>query len=219
MLNWKSVSPKALAVAVALTLTFAGITPLRADGKKGKTNTTTTTTAKAGNTGGATAENEVENENENNNNVAGNNNEAENEPGGGNGGGTTAASGNTGGGGNGTEVRLRARGVGAGVAGAAPELSGDFRSRGTEVRLQGELENLTGFAVGSQITFCLTHATTTTALATSLVELEAGVNVAEFNLESKNGATVPAVQAGDVLAAFSGATCGAGTAIASGTFQ
>jgi hypothetical protein len=206
MLNWNSVSPKALAVALTLTLISGGISPLRADGRKGSTKNTTTTAAKGGTSAGAGTTAETENEVENENETGG---------GGGNtGGGNT--SGKNGGGGGGAETRLRAKGVGTGTGGAAPELSGDFRVKGTETRLKGEAENLSGLAPTSQVTFCLNN---TTLLATSLVEVEAGVNVAEFDLESKNGATaIPTVAAGDTLSAFSGGTCGA-TLIATATFQ
>jgi hypothetical protein len=214
MLNWNCVSPKALAVALTLTLISGGLTPLRADGRKGSTKNPTTTAAKGGTSTAAGTATETENEVENENEAGG---------GGGNTGGTTTSgknggtSGKNSGGGGGTETRLRAKGVGTGTAGAAPELSGDYRVKGTEVRLKGEAENLSGLAPGSQVTFCLDGITT--PLATSLVETEAGVNVAEFDLESKNGATnIPVVAANSKLSAFSGGTCGS-TLIATATFQ
>jgi hypothetical protein len=215
MLNWNCVPPKALTIALTLTLISGGVTPLRASGRKGSTKNPNTAVANGGPNTVAGTETETETENEAND---------ANETGGGNGGGGTTASGKNGGtsgknggGGGGTETRLRAKGLGTGTAGAAPELSGDFRVKGTETRLKGEAENLSGLAVGSQVTFCLND---TTLLATSLVETEAGVNVAEFDLESKKGATtIPPVAAGNTLSAFSGGTCGGGPLIALATFQ
>jgi hypothetical protein len=217
MLNWNSVSPKALAVALTLTLISGGISPLRADGRKGSSKNTTTTAAKGGSSTaagtGTETENETEVENENETGGGGGGNTGGNTTSGKNGGNSGK---NNGGGGGGAETRLRAKGVGTGTGGAAPELSGEFRVKGTETRLKGEAENLSGLAPGSQVTFCLND---TTPLATSLVETEAGVNVAEFDLESKKGATtIPPVAAGNTLSAFSGGTCGS-TLIATATFQ
>jgi hypothetical protein len=116
----------------------------------------------------------------------------------------------------GTETRLRAKSVTV-IDGIQAELNGDFRSRPGEIRLKGELENVNR-PVGSPISFCLNGA----PLAFSTVELEI-VNVAEFSLESKNGATVPTVVAGNTLEAHDGGTTGAptcaGTLLATGTFK
>jgi hypothetical protein len=121
-----------------------------------------------------------------------------------------------------TETRLRAKSVTAitsldNSSTLQAELNGDFRSRASEIRLKGELENVNR-PVGSPISFCLNN----TPLAFSTVELEI-VNVAEFNLESRNGDAVPAVVAGNTLEAHDGGIAGApdcgGKLLATATFK
>jgi hypothetical protein len=219
MLNWNGVSSKALAVALTLTLISGGISPLRADGRKGSSKNTTTTAAKGGTS--TAAGNEVENENEAEN-------EVENEPGGGGGGGNTGGGNTSGknGGGGGAETRLRAKGSGPVAGGVVPELNGDFRIQGARTRLKGELENLSAasFAVSQPIGFCLQQGTINTVLAISNVVSEPTEGlVAEFGLDSQNGDTPPTVVTGSVLTAVPGeaVTLGgvcAGTPIASATF-
>ncbi len=121
------------------------------------------------------------------------------------------------------ETRLRAKSVTAiasldNSSTLQAELNGDFRSRAGEIRLKGELENVNR-PVGSPISFCLNN---NTPLAFSTVELEI-VNVAEFNLESRNGDDVPAVVAGNTLEANDGGSAGApdcnGKLLATATFK
>lgn len=141
--------------------------------------------------------------------------------------GGSGGSGSGGGGGQAQEIRLLAKGQ-AVVNGKEVTLNGDFRNDTTRIRLQGDLEDA-GLATGTSVSFCLTNAAGTTALAVGVIgqndenEVE-DADEAEFGLDSQKGQTVPNVAVGDKLEAHQGtgangaASC-TGALIISATFQ
>jgi hypothetical protein len=97
-------------------------------------------------------------------------------------------------------TRLRAS-VNKRINGFEAELRGDFREdHGVPDRLNSELEKI-NLPIGTKVAFCLVQGGTTTLLGVAKVQTQAGISVAEFELETKDGDNVPNVNAGDVLQA------------------
>lgn len=117
------------------------------------------------------------------------------------------------------EIELQATAQ-ANINGIQAELKGQFRIEAEGQRLRGELDN-SGFSVGTAISFCLVKPTVTTPLAAPQTDAQ---GVAQFELNTQNGQTVPRVNSGDKLEARQGAMS-SGTAdcsaplLVSATFQ
>jgi hypothetical protein len=99
----------------------------------------------------------------------------------------------------GQQTRLRAR-ENKVINGVEAELRGDFRSNGSPIRLNAELENI-NLPVGTKVAFCLLQNGTKSRIGVGQVHMEAGRPVAEIQLEANDGDSVPTVAAGDVLQA------------------
>ena len=97
------------------------------------------------------------------------------------------------------ETRLRAR-ENKVINGVEAELRGDFRSKGSPIRLNAELENI-NLPAGTKVAFCLLQNGTKSRIGVGQVHMEAGRPVAEIELEANDGDSVPTVAAGDVLQA------------------
>jgi hypothetical protein len=97
------------------------------------------------------------------------------------------------------QTRLRAR-ENKVINGLEAELRGDFRSNGSPIRLNAELENI-NLPVGTKVAFCLLQNGTKSLIGIGQVHLEAGRPTAEIELEANDGDRVPVVTAGDVLQA------------------
>jgi len=95
------------------------------------------------------------------------------------------------------QTRLRARGEAA-INGIEAELRGDFRVESSPFRerLSTELQNI-NLPLGTPVAFCLVRSTGTIRVRVARVKLEAGIKVAEFDLDTNSGNVVPTVQAGD----------------------
>lgn len=108
----------------------------------------------------------------------------------------------------------------ANINGIQAELKGQFRIEAEGQRLRGELDN-SGFSMGTAISFCLVKPTGTTPLAAPQTDAQ---GVAQFELNTQTGQTVPRVNTGDKLEARQGAMS-SGTAdcsaplLVSATFQ
>lgn len=103
--------------------------------------------------------------------------------------------------GNNNQVRLRAKLMGSAAVGQAPEGNADFRSDDKgRTRLDVSAEH-TGLPNATVLTVSLTHAGVSTAIGS--ITVKAGE--AELELDSQNGAIVPAVMAGDVITVSNGA--------------
>src|SRR4029077_18081609 len=117
------------------------------------------------------------------------------------------------------EIELQATAQ-ANINGMQAELKGQFRIEAEGQRLRGELDN-SGFTMGTDISFCLVKPTVTTPLAAPQTDAQ---GVAQFELNTQNGQTVPRVNSGDKLEARQGAMS-SGTAdcsaplLVSATFQ
>jgi hypothetical protein len=117
------------------------------------------------------------------------------------------------------EIELQATAQ-ANINGTQAELKGQFRIEAEGQRLRGELDN-SGFTMGTAISFCLVKPTVTTPLAAPQTDAQ---GVAQFELNTQNGQTVPRVNSGDKLEARQGAMS-SGTAdcsaplLVSATFQ
>lgn len=117
------------------------------------------------------------------------------------------------------EIELQATAQ-ANINGMQAELKGQFRIEAEGQRLRGELDN-SGFSTGTAISFCLVKPTVTTPLAAPQTDAQ---GVAQFELNTQNGQTVPRVSSGDKLEARQGAMS-SGTAdcsaplLVSATFQ
>lgn len=116
----------------------------------------------------------------------------------------------------GDELRLRARGV-ADINGIETQLIGDFRTSPIRQRLSGELQNI-NLDLGTDISFCLASGGTTTLQAVAPVELIVGVKIAQFELDTEFGDTVPSVAVGDVLEAHQGTADCSAPLLVSATF-
>lgn len=95
------------------------------------------------------------------------------------------------------DIRLRARGQAA-INGIETELRGDFRAQSSPFRqqLSAELENI-HLPIGTPVAFCLVRSSGTLRLHRSKVHLESGIKVAELDLDTNDGNTVPDVHVGD----------------------
>jgi hypothetical protein len=95
------------------------------------------------------------------------------------------------------ELRFRARGEAA-INGIEAELRGDFRvaSSPFRERLSAELQNI-NIPLGTAVAFCLVRSTGITRVRVARVKLQAGIKVAEFDLDTNSGNVVPTVQTGD----------------------
>jgi hypothetical protein len=108
------------------------------------------------------------------------------------------------------EVRLRTQLTGNAIGNNAPSGHADFRadSRG-RTRLNVEVEHV-NLPQGTMLTVTLTHAGATTTLSTLTLN---AAGEGELELNSQDGDSVPAVQAGDVITVMNGAA-----AIVAGVF-
>lgn len=113
-------------------------------------------------------------------------------------------------GGNNNEIRLRTRLAGAVTQGRTPEGNADFRSdnRG-RMRLNVEVENL-NLPAGTTLQVSIQHGATLTAAGTISL---ANSGFGELELNSQDGATVPAVTSGDMVVVANG-----GVTILAGVF-
>ncbi|HMF91199.1 MAG TPA: hypothetical protein VKL40_11180 [Candidatus Angelobacter sp.] len=109
----------------------------------------------------------------------------------------------------GNEIELQARAQ-ALINGMEAELDGQFRVEAEGQRLRGELDKL-NLAIGTPVSFCLRKSSGTVALAAPVVMQSSGDELAQFELNTENGQTVPTVVAGDTLEARQGANA-SGTA-------
>src|SRR5262249_229533 len=107
------------------------------------------------------------------------------------------------------EIEMQARAQGL-INGMEAELDGQFRIEAEGQRLRGELDKL-NLAIGTPGAFCLVKSTGTVALAAPVVMKWGGGGLAQCELNTQNGQTVPTVVAGDTLQARQGATA-SGTA-------
>jgi len=87
------------------------------------------------------------------------------------------------------------------INGMQTELKGQFRIEAEGLRLRGELDN-SGFPTATAISFCLVKPTGTTPLVAPQTDAQ---GVAQFELNTQNGQTVPRVNSGDKLEARQGA--------------
>src|SRR3954464_104677 len=99
------------------------------------------------------------------------------------------------------EVRLRTQLTGNAIGNNTPSGHADFRadSRG-RTRLNVEVEHV-NLPQGTTLTVTLTHAGATTTIGTLMLN---AVGEGELELNSQDGNTVPAVQAGDVVTVMNG---------------
>ena len=111
--------------------------------------------------------------------------------------------GNGNGNGNAGEVRLRAKLAGPAIQNRTPEGSADFRmdDKG-RTRFNAEAENV-NLPSGTVLTVAIIHGTTSTTVGTITLSSS---GFGELELESQNGAMVPAAQAGDMVTISNGAT-------------
>jgi hypothetical protein len=98
------------------------------------------------------------------------------------------------------EIELQARAQ-ANSNGVQAELRGQFRIEAEGTRLTGELDN-SDFPSGTAISFCLVKPSMTIPLAAPDTNAQ---GVAQFELNTQNGQTVPRVNSGDKLEALQGA--------------
>jgi hypothetical protein len=103
---------------------------------------------------------------------------------------------------NAAEVRVRAKLAGPAILGRTPEGSADFRSQNAQTRLSVEVENV-NMAAGTKLTVAVVHGVVSTTVGTITLS---STGFGELELESQNGAMVPAVVAGDMVTVSSGAT-------------
>jgi hypothetical protein len=103
---------------------------------------------------------------------------------------------------NNVQVRLRTTLAGASIAGIKPEGNADFRNDGQgRTRLNVEVENV-NLPAGTVLTVTLTHAGVSSTVGTITLGSN-GEN--ELELDSQNGATVPAIVSGDMISVSNGA--------------
>jgi hypothetical protein len=104
--------------------------------------------------------------------------------------------------GNGTQVRLRTNLAGAAIAGKKPEGNADFRSDGTRMRLNVEVENV-NVGAGTVLTV---HVTLPGSVATTVgsITLRAAAEN-ELEIDSQNG-VVPAIVSGTMITVLNGTT-------------
>jgi hypothetical protein len=117
------------------------------------------------------------------------------------------------------EIELQAQAQ-ANINGVQVELRGQFRIEAEGIRLTGEFDN-SNFPSGTAISFCLVKPSMTIPLAAPDTNAQ---GVAQFELNTQNGQTVPRVNVGDKIEAREGATASGSTdctalLLASATFQ
>ncbi len=99
------------------------------------------------------------------------------------------------------QVRLRTTLAGAAIQGIKPEGNADFRNDGQgRTRLNVEVENV-NLPAGTVLGVAVVHAGVSTMVGS--ITLGSGEN--ELELDSQNGATVPAVVSGDMVTVSNGA--------------
>ncbi|SRR5260370_24186261 len=104
---------------------------------------------------------------------------------------------------NAGDVRLRAKLAGPSIQNRTPEGSADFRNdHNGRTRLNVEVENL-NLPAGTVLTVVILHGGISTTVGMITLSSTA---FGELELESQNGAVVPAVQAGDMVTVSNGAT-------------
>jgi len=86
------------------------------------------------------------------------------------------------------------------INGFEAELRGDYRELSGPNRLSAGLEKI-NLPIGTAVAFCLSHNGVSTRIGVGHVKLEAGVPEASIELDASNGASVPKVDAGDILQA------------------
>jgi hypothetical protein len=96
-----------------------------------------------------------------------------------------------------TRLRVRKNAL---INGIEAQLRGDFTANPTPIRLNSDLENI-NIPVGTPVAFCLVQGTTRTLLGVAPVATVGGILDATFELNVKDGDTVPAVNVGDKLQA------------------
>ncbi len=104
-----------------------------------------------------------------------------------------------------TEIRLRSKLAGGplGTPPITPEGSADFRSDSKgRTRLDVEVEHV-NLADGTVLTVAFVHAGVSTNVGT--ITLNSALPENELELDSQNGATVPALVAGDMITVSNGA--------------
>lgn len=101
------------------------------------------------------------------------------------------------------ETRLRARLTGPAIQGVTPEGSGDFRMETNRTRLQVEVEHV-NLPAGTVLTVLLQSGAGAPVQIGQITLSATGFG--ELELESDHGATVPAVNKGDVLSVANGTT-------------
>jgi hypothetical protein len=100
-----------------------------------------------------------------------------------------------------TQVRLRTTLAGAAIQGIKPEGNGDFRNDGQgRTRLKVEVENV-NLPAGTVLSVAVVHA----GVSTMVGSITLGGVDNELELDSQNGATVPAVASGDMVTVSNGA--------------
>jgi len=97
------------------------------------------------------------------------------------------------------QVRLSAR-KNKIINGIEAQLRGDYREKGSPIRLNSELENI-NIPVGTPVAFCLLQNGVKTLLGVGKVAMVGGVPTASVELAANDGDTIPFVKAGDVLQA------------------
>ena len=108
------------------------------------------------------------------------------------------------------QTRLRARLTGPAIQKVTPEGSASFRAQSSNTRLQVEVEHV-NLPAGTILDVML-QSGAAAPVAIGTIKLSA-TGFGELELESSHGATVPAVQTGDVLT-----VANAGTVILAGAF-
>ena len=101
------------------------------------------------------------------------------------------------------ETRLRARLTGQAIQNVTPEGNGDFRSETDRTRLQVEVEHV-NLPAGTVLTVLLQSGASAPVPIGQITLSASGFG--ELELDSQHGATVPAVQSGDILSVANGAT-------------
>jgi hypothetical protein len=100
------------------------------------------------------------------------------------------------------QVRLRTTLAGAAIQGRKPEGNADFRNDGQgRTRLNVEVENV-NLPAGTVLTVSVVHAGVSTMVGT--IKLGSG-GEDELELDSQNGATVPAIVSGNMVTVANGA--------------
>jgi hypothetical protein len=108
------------------------------------------------------------------------------------------------------KTRLRTRLAGAAIQGKTPEGNADFRSdSNNRMRLNVEVEHV-NLPAGTSLDVSVQHGTSSQMVGHIMLS---ATGEGELELNSQDGATVPAVQSGDMVMVSNG-----GTAILTGVF-